>query len=75
MIKKAAANSIIQFVSTLVVAMVLMIWGTMNLVINVMDMTQGEPGRDWHLGIGFSIVFALLPFLIGAFIAAKQLRQ
>jgi len=75
MIKKAAANSIIQFASTLIVAMVLMIWGTMNLVINVMDMTQGAPGRNWNLGMAFSFVFAVLPFLLGAFIAAKQLRK
>lgn len=75
MIKKQAANSIIQFISTLVVAMVLMVWGTMNIVINVMDMLQGTPGKNWNLGLAFAVVFAVVPFVIGMVLAAKLLRQ
>ena len=75
MIKKQAVNSIIQFFSTLVVAMVLMVWGTMNIVINVMDMLQGAPGKNWNLGLAFGFVFAVMPFVIGMILAAKLLRR
>lgn len=75
MIKKQAANSIVQFFSTLIVAMLLMVWGTMNIVINLMDMLQGAPGKNWNLGLVFAILFAVVPFVIGVVIAARLLRR
>lgn len=75
MIKKQAANSIVQFVSTLVVAMLLMVWGTMNIVINAMDMLQGAPGKNWNVGLAFALLFAVVPFVVGMVLATKLLRR
>ena len=75
MIKKQAANSIVQFVSTLVVAMLLMVWGTMNIVINAMDMLQGALGKNWNVGLAFALLFAVVPFVVGMVLATKLLRR
>jgi len=69
-----ALKKIVEYISRLIVAMLLMVWGTLNLVTNVLDMTRGESGRSWQLSLPFIIIFALIPICLGVWLLSRLMR-
>jgi hypothetical protein len=66
---------VIRCVTNLAVAMSLMIWGTMNLVSNGFVVFHTKPGASWAATLVFALLFSIVPFAIGLWIASHTVRK
>ena len=65
----------VEYVSRAVVAGLLMMWGTMNCVNNMVDLMQGVPDRNWLLAGLFSIFTVLVPFGCGIWMVVRLMKS
>ncbi len=72
--KRNALRKIVDYTSGSIVAGLLMMWGTMNLVTNVTDLIEGAPDRSWWLAALFSILVVLLPFGLGLWLIVRLMK-
>ena len=75
MTKGHTINDLIRCVTNLAVAMLLMIWGTMNLLTNGFVIFHSEREQSWAATLVFAVLFSVVPFAIGLWLASHSLRK
>ena len=68
-------RAIVAYATRAAVAGLLMMWGTMNLVHNVVDCSRGPEGRNWWIAALLVLVTALVPLVIGFRMSLKLFRD
>lgn len=68
-------RAIVAYATRAVVAGLLMMWGTMNLVHNVVDFARGAEGRNWWIAALLVIVTAIVPLGIGFRMSMRLFRD
>ena len=70
-----AIRSVVAYASTMFVAALLMMWGTMNLVANILDMMRGPAGRDWFVSSLLIVATCLVPFAAGLWMVLRTMKK
>ena len=70
-----ALRSVVTYASSMFVAALLMMWGTMNLVANVLDLLRGPAGRDWLVSSLLVFATGVIPFALGLWMVSRTLKK
>jgi hypothetical protein len=65
----------VDFVARSVLALLLLTWGTANLVANVLELLAGNVGPKWLVSMPLILVFGLIPIGVAVWLIAGLIRK
>jgi len=73
--KKRVTKKFVDFVARSILASLLLIWGTANLVANVVEALTGNFGPQWAVSIPLVVLFGLIPIGVAIWLISGLLRN